>query len=420
MANADKCITEDTEIVGYAQVANDRSLAKTMTEIREGPKALQYIPKTTSNAVGKDFPEVEEKPFVCEKEKMDMLVTTVYRTADTAPWEYNGVYRPDPNDPLAKYVNEVRIEFHDNKVNQGDNLPGRVFLDLKEPTRLDQVIVDLNDTMVGVDKNGTVKPKWTDKNKPQTTQPQPTTFRVVPTVDTSKRVTLPAGTNAIPFEIQVPKGAIPTFNYVSPKDGASVVNSYSAEGVTRLNGKTARTDRVTVDVKGLGDTQGGLGFNDANNEVAIAKKYVKKGTGIDYGLGQKKDSDQKKNDDVEASVVQHVRCPPVGINDTTTLKPDLKPSKSSKSSSSVINNYNEDPTNTSKLPNDNLSNVFEQENAPVKADLPSITTKDFESNYKLKLKGGDAAYEAPFALVDDLKQGWRPTHLTQPTSIRRA
>ncbi|VDK31880.1 unnamed protein product [Dibothriocephalus latus] len=260
--------------------------------------------------------------------------------------------------------------------------------------------------------------KLADKNTLQAAQPPQNTFRVVPTKDTSRIVTLPAGMNEIPFELQVPKGAIPSFNYASPKSGASVINSYSAEGVVKLNGKTARTDRVTIDVKGYGDAQGGLGLNDTDSEVAVAKKYVTKGSGIDYGLGQKKDSESRKYRHFEASVVQKVDCPAVGIHDETVLKPNLKPKKTGKSSS-VISKYNDDPANTSKLLNENFKLAFEEQNAAINSDLPSIKTRDFYSSYKLTLEADDATYEAPIALVDDLKQGWIPTHLTPPTSIQR-
>ncbi|VDN13493.1 unnamed protein product [Dibothriocephalus latus] len=140
--------------------------------------------------------------------------------------------------------------------------------------------------------------------------------------------------------------------------------------------------------------------------------------GIDYGLGQKEDSENRKYRHLEASVVQKVDCPAVGIHDETVLRPKLKPKRTGESSS-VIKNYNDDPANTSKLPNEEFKSVFEQQNASINSDLPSIKTQDFESDYKLRLLREDAAYEAPIALVDDLKQGWRPTHLRPPISIRR-
>ncbi|KAL7064484.1 hypothetical protein AAHC03_05496 [Spirometra sp. Aus1] len=438
-----QCVTEEDAFYGWTKVANDRSLIKVQTDVREGPKAGKYVPKLRTDAVGKEFPYVDTKPFECLKRKMDMLVktgdfheradqsaptTNEYLTDDTAPWPIHGDFRPAPGSPLDNSVNEIRIEFKDNDVYQGNNLPGRVFLNLKQPTRLDQVVVDLNRTMVAVDRDGTVKPgngygsknavilpvKVIDKNKPQGSQPQPTVFTAVPDRDTRK-VTLPAGTNAIPFEVKVPANAIPSFAYVSPTNGASVVNNYSAEAEVKLGGKTARTDRVSMNVKGYGDTQGGLGLKDGGNEMAVAKKYIKKGSGIDYGLGQLKDGTSPKYDDLNAVILQRVRCPDAGINDERQLTPNLKPSRSSKSSSSVINNYNEDPMNTAKLPNKDFSQVFEQENAAIKSDMPSVSMPGFDCDYFLRLKGDNETYEAPFAIVDDLKQGFKPSHVSPAT-----
>ncbi|VDK77233.1 unnamed protein product [Dibothriocephalus latus] len=276
-----------------SDMSDDKAKVKPETKVREGPKAE-------------------------------------YRTNDTAPWPVSGVYKPDPNDPLAKSVNEMQVEFKDNKVTQGDKLPGRVFLDLKEPTKLDDVTIDLNRTMLdgyGSLNKQILPHKPTDKNKTQGTEPQPNKFRVVPIVDTPSKVPLPAGTHEISFEVEVPKDAIPSFYYVSPKDGASVHNTYSTEGVARLNGKPARTDRVPTDVKSLGDTRQGLGQDFGDDVVAIPKKYITKDSGIDYVLGQKKDSKQPKFDTVPNRVVQTIDVPPVGIHDENILRPTLTPKK---------------------------------------------------------------------------------------------
>uniref|UniRef100_A0A0X3PM17 Uncharacterized protein n=1 Tax=Schistocephalus solidus TaxID=70667 RepID=A0A0X3PM17_SCHSO len=167
------CVTEDDALYGWTKVANDRSLLKVQTEVREGPKAGKYIPKLRSDAVGKEFSSEEVKPVECEQRKMDMLVTTgdfreradqsapatnEYLTDDTTPWPIHGDFRPPSGSPLERSVNEIRIEFKDNNVYQGNNLPGRVFLNLKEPTRLDKVVVDLNHTIVFLDREGTMKP----------------------------------------------------------------------------------------------------------------------------------------------------------------------------------------------------------------------------------------------------------------------
>ncbi|VDN09349.1 unnamed protein product [Dibothriocephalus latus] len=342
-----------------------------------------------------------------------------YLTCNTTPCPIHDGYLPDIDFLPEKSVDIVRIEFKTNEVRQGGKLPGRVFMQLTAPARLDEIIVDLNYTIVGLKGDGTVVPlagyrsanakilpiPLDNKNKPQAAQAQQSNFVVMPTQDTSRRVTLPQGMHAIPFEIQVPKGMTPTFNYVSPKNGVSVTNNYSAEAAVKFNGKTVRTNRVTIIVKSLGNEQGGLGYSDGNVEMAITKKYVKKDGDFAYAIGQTHENENPKWDVPTPVIVQKVDCPPLGINDERILRPNLNP-KSSGKSASVIDDYNNEPTNAPKLHNKDFKVSYDEKKAEVRADLPSIEVDG-------------TTYEAPFAVVDEVEPGWQPTHLTQPAGIRR-
>uniref|UniRef100_A0A5K3F868 Arrestin_N domain-containing protein n=1 Tax=Mesocestoides corti TaxID=53468 RepID=A0A5K3F868_MESCO len=210
-------------------------------------------------------------------------------------------------------------------------------------------------------------------------------------------VTLGTGEHAIPFTLWVPKTEMPSFTYVNPANGTVIVNCYALYAEITINGKTYRTDAISIWVPAIGRTSAGLGFSNGDREMAIEKKFVTRDAPIRAVFGDTT-SEVKK---VRARVVARIQYHPARLQESVEIIPWTSLKRKSGAKSDVLESYNSDNYNQ-KLAGD-WKHYWESTTFQLGSSLPpTVNLHNFRLEYLLQLDDGDTVYEAPVILVDEL------------------
>ncbi|VUZ49266.1 unnamed protein product [Hymenolepis diminuta] len=438
-------LTPNKAIIGHTDIARDKNLQKPLVIDREGPKARSYTPKYETLGAEPIFfpiedPELEKRSYDPKYRLMEMLVSTEnfkerlrdraaedesFATNDTQPWEVYSAWRVEPN---HEYLNELRIELRQSEVPENRILPGRVFFNLKKPATINAIDIDINKTLAKTTPKGAVyvkqlndrdvipekkllpnrRPRLNvpdDPNMPPNTQydptrPPPSDFDLIETIP--RRITLPAGTSEVMFDLYVPENQIPSFTYAS-LDGKTVVNNYSAEAAVRVGNNLERTGRVAINVPALGERNLGYSDHDENYDFLLYNKFFNDEEGFDYSVGYyKQDGGHDKPRKVHGNVIRIVKCPQIGLNDRSVVA-DLGSTKETSSKSNEVLRKFEDNVKTQAMaPKTEWDFSHYDVGNFIKSTTPSVAVDNFTCSYYVELLVDGKRYTGPIFKCDRL------------------
>nr|CDS32230.1 expressed conserved protein [Hymenolepis microstoma] len=438
-------LTPNKAIVGHTDISRDKNFQKPLVVDREGPKARSYTPKYETLGAEPIFfpieePEHDKRTYVPKYRLMEMLVATEtfkerlrdraeedidFATSDTQPWE---VYNSWPIEANHEYISELRIELKQSEVPENRIIPGRVFFSLKRPATIDSIQIDINKTLAKTTPKGDVYVKQLDDrgitpelkllpnrrpglnipddlNTPSNSKQDPaplipSDFDLIETIP--RRITLPAGTNEVRFNLFVPENQVPSFTYAS-LDGKTVINNYSAEAAVRIGSNLERTGRVAIKVPALGERDIGYADRDNNYDLLLYNKYFNDFEGFDYSVGYvKQEGGYDKPKKVQGNVIRIVKCPQIGLNDRTTVA-DLGSAKDTSSKSNdVLRKFRDNLKTQALVPKTEWdSSHYDMDNF-INSTTPSVAVDDFSCTYYIEILVEGERYVGPIIKCDRL------------------
>lgn len=438
-------LTPNKAIVGHTDISRDKHFQKPLVVDKEGPKARPYTPKYETLGAETIFfpleePEHEKRRYDPKYRLMEMLVTTEsfkerlrdraeedlsYVTSDTQPWE---VYNAWPIETNHKYINEMRIELRQSEVPENRIIPGRVFFSLKKPTTIDSIQIDIKKTFAKTTPKGKVHVKKSDHegtnlelkllpnsrsrlnipddlSMPSSSIQDPT--RTIPSdfdliEPIPNRITLPAGTNEVKFDLFVPDNQVPSFIYTS-LDGKTVINNYSAEAAVRIGNNLERTGRVGIKVPALGERNIGYVDHDNNYDLLLFNKYFNDVEGFDYSVGYyRQEGAYNKPKKVQGNVIRIVKCPEIGLDSETQIA-DLGFAKDISGKTNEVRRKFQDNVKTQALvPKTDWDSSYYDVDNFINSTTPTVAIGDFSCTYYLEIFVDGERYVGPIIKCDRL------------------
>ncbi|VDM16730.1 unnamed protein product [Hydatigera taeniaeformis] len=343
----------------------------------------------------------------------------------------------------------IRLELEAKEVPPSRRLRGRIYLSLVAYTRVERItllfarvlIVTYPNENVKVNDRGTdpmihlplVASRSYDRSQNNSYQngyyndnyyrttygnnaQNPYVPKRVTTLDpVSRPLQFSAGKYAIPLELYVPESEFPSFTYVNPRAGTSVVHSTSLRAHIVLNGGLYKTGTIPVWIPAIGSTDNGVHLVDKNLEMAAPKKYVTRDDTIRAVLGERTDKVKK----VEARLITRVNCRAANLREETEIISWTELEERIGSRSEVLRDFNNN-SNRNSLSNEWRKHWEVKDFRFDSPSTPTIITAEFSFEYYLQLRADDNEYEAPIILVDLISgPDFKPPQITPEMHNRR-